>query len=437
MEVLRFIVIAALGALAAMLANKQIAVFNDGFRPILPEYLEGRMDRKSLAATSFAISFGLVVGFGLPVSIAAAIILIHSILLATDIIGTFCPKGLKGLIAAGVIGALYGVGLLVGLEAIINAFALLPINFLDPLGQVATPIIVAFAIFPAIAAGMQFGFKKGLITAGITLLVRQIAQMFLVFELSGGARISLNRDGMAMLAGMVVLIIFAIRDKEGGGTATADLAEYFQEKVKRIRKNIVLLSVMGGLVSAATSLAMVAGDPVSLNLLAEGNTIDAALMAFARAIGFVPLVATTAIATGVYAPAGMTFVFVIGLLFAGGGAVSPLLAFILGGICMALEVLLLNVIAKALDKFPGVRRCSDNIRTSMGKVLEVALLVGGMMAAQAMAPGLGIIIVVAVYCLNKLTRKPLVDMAVGPIGAIATGILINILAIIRLYPMPG
>jgi len=437
MEVLRFIVIAALGALAAMLANKQIAVFNDGFRPILPEYLEGRMDRKSLAATSFAISFGLVVGFGLPVSIAAAIILIHSILLATDIIGTFCPKGLKGLIAAGVIGAVYGVGLLVGLEAIINAFALLPINFLDPLGQVATPIIVAFAIFPAIAAGMQFGFKKGLITVGITLLVRQIAQMFLVFELAGGARISLNRDGMAMLAGMVVLIIFAIRDKEGGGTATAELAEYFQEKVKRIRKNIILLSVMGGLVSAATSLAMVAGDPISLNLLAEGNNIDAALMAFARAIGFVPLVATTAIATGVYAPAGMTFVFVIGLLFAGGGAVSPLLAFILGGICMALEVLLLNVIAKALDKFPGVRRCSDNIRTSMGKVLEIALLVGGMMAAQAMAPGLGIIIVVAVFLLNKITRKPLVDMAVGPIGAIATGILINILALIRLYPMPG
>jgi hypothetical protein len=438
MEFLTYIVIAALGALAAILANRGIAVFNDGFRPVMPEYFEGRMDRKSLAATSFAISFGLVVGFGLPVSIAAAIILIHSILLTTDIIGVFCPHSKIGLIVSGVLGGLYGVLLLVGLQFIIDAIDLLPINFLGPLGQVATPIIVAFATFPAVAAGMQFGFKKGLITAAATLLVRQITQMFLVFTLDGGATIALNPDGMAMLTGMLVLIFFAIRDKEGSDdTSNQQLAEFFQEKVKRIRKNIPLIAVMGGLVSAATSLAMVAGDPISLNLLAEGSNVEAAMVAFARAIGFIPLVATTAIATGVYAPAGMTFVFVIGLLFAGGGAVSPLLAFILGAAVITIEVLLLTVIAKALDKFPGVRRCSDNIRTAMGRVLEIALLVGGMMAAHAMAPGFGLLIVVAVYCFNKITRKPMVDMAVGPVGAILTGVLINILAVLRLFPMPS
>ena len=437
MEFLTYIVIAALGALAAILANRGIAVFNDGFRPVMPEYFEGRMDRKSLAATSFAISFGLVVGFGLPVSIAAAIILIHSILLTTDIIGVFCPHTKTGLILSGVIGGLYGILLLVGLQFIIDAIDLLPINFLGPLGQVATPIIVAFAAFPAVAAGLQFGFKKGLITAAITLLVRQITQMFLVFTLERGT-IALNPDGMAMLAGMIVLICFAINDKEGAGdTSNQQFAEFFQEKVKRIRKNIPLIAVMGGLVSAATSLSMVAGDPISLNLLAEGSNVDGAMVAFARAIGFIPLVATTAIATGVYAPAGMTFVFVIGLLFAGGGPISPLLAFILGAAVITIEVLLLTVIAKALDKFPGVRRCSDNIRTAMGRVLEVALLVGGMMAAHAMAPGLGLLIVVAVYCLNKVTRKPIVDMAVGPAGAILTGVLINILALLRLFPMPS
>ena len=69
--ILRYVIIAAVGALASILANQSIAVFNDGLRPVLPEYLEKRMDRKALAATSFAIGFGLVIGYGLPTSIAA------------------------------------------------------------------------------------------------------------------------------------------------------------------------------------------------------------------------------------------------------------------------------------------------------------------------------------------------------------------------------
>ena len=37
---MEYIVIAAIGALASILANKGIAVFNDGFRPIVPQYYE-------------------------------------------------------------------------------------------------------------------------------------------------------------------------------------------------------------------------------------------------------------------------------------------------------------------------------------------------------------------------------------------------------------
>lgn len=148
--ILRYVIIAAVGALASILANQSIAVFNDGLRPVLPEYLEKRMDRKALAATSFAIGFGLVIGYGLPTSIAASIILIHCILLTTDIIGTWCPDTKKGMIASGVIGAVYGVALLFGLQVIIDLFNLLPVNFLGSLGQVSAGITLAFAIFPAV-----------------------------------------------------------------------------------------------------------------------------------------------------------------------------------------------------------------------------------------------------------------------------------------------
>ena len=155
------------------------------------------------------------------------------------------------------------------------------------------------------------------------------------------------------------------------------------------------------------------------------------MTAFARSIGLIPLVATTAITTGVYAPAGMTFVFVTGLLIG-----NPILAFIAGAVVMAAELLLLDVIAKGMDKFPGLKKAGDNIRTAMTKVLEIALLIGGMLAAYALADKLGFFIVIGIYVLNKVSKKPIVDMAVGPVGAIAVGIIINILYLLKLYVPP-
>ncbi|WP_099314325.1 YhfT family protein [Clostridium paraputrificum] len=428
---MQYLVIALLGALSAILVNQGIAVFNDGFRAIVPEFLEGRMNRKALAATSFAISFGLVIGFGIPVSIAASIILVHSILLGTDIIGTFCPSGKKGIVLSGVVGAIYGIGIVYGLQFVVDLFAKLPVNFLEPLKMVGTPITVAFAVFPALVVAYQFGYKKGLITGIIALLVRQITVMYGTFKI-GENTIKLDQEGMALLAGMIIMIAFAMKEKPDENATKVDLTAIFAERVKRIKKNLPILAIMGGLISAATSLCLLAGDPISLNLLAEGKNVEAAMTAFARGIGFIPLVATTAISTGVYAPAGMTFVFVVGLLIS-----NPLIAFIAGAAVMAIEILLLDVLAKLMDKFPGVRKCGDNIRTAMSKVLEVALLVGGMMAAQAMAPGFGLFMVVGLYVLNKTSKKPIVDIAVGPVGAIGVGILINILYLIGLYQIPA
>ena len=56
-----------------------------------------------------------------------------------------------------------------------------------------------------------------------------------------------------------------------------------------------------------------------------------------------------------------------------------------------------------------------------------------MIAADAMAPGLGYLFVAGVYVLNKTAKKPLVDMAVGPVSAIALGIILNIFSLIGLY----
>ena len=429
---MKVFILAVLGALAAILANRGIAVFNDGLRPILPEFLEGRMNRKALAATSFAMSFGLVVGFGIPISIAATIILIHSVLLATDIIGTWCPDGMKGTVLAGIFGGLWGGGIAVGLEFIVDLCKLLPVNFLSSLRLVGAPVVAVFCAFPALTVAYQYGFKKGGLTFLVTFLVRQLVQYHGTFRLES-ANIALNPEGMALLIGMILMIFYATRKRGGeNDTSNTTLVALFSERVKRIRSNVLLLAVMGGLVAAAVSLTIIAGDPISLQLIAEGKLTEAALTVVARGLGFIPLVATTAIATGVYSPIGMTFIFALGIVLTG----KPVLAFVAGGACILAEVFLLDVLARAMDKFPGMRACADNIRTAMTKILEVALFVGGMLAANNIAPEFGFLVVTGLYILNQTAKKPLVSMAVGPIGAIIVGLLVNILYALELYFPP-
>ncbi|CAM4302887.1 YhfT family protein [Erysipelothrix aquatica] len=428
---MEYIIIMAIGALASILANKGIAVFNDGFRPVVPQYFEGKISRKELAATSFAISFGLVVGFGIPTSIAASIILIHSILLATDIIGTIFKDDLTGLILSGVVGAIYGAAILGGLQFVVDLFAAMPFNFLTALGSVSAPVTVAFAVFPAVAIAMQHGFKKGMITGIITVLVWFVVKKFGIFTL-GGAKVALNAEGISMLVGTILMVVFATQNKQDSSTSNQDLTNVFSGQVARIQKNWWILGIMGGLIAAGTSLLIIAGDPTSLALMSEGQMTSAAMAAFARAIGFVPLVFTTGIVTGVYGPAGATFVFVVGIALHG----NPLLAFVVGAAVMVLEVFLINIFAKAMDKFPGVREMGEHIRTAMSRVLEVALLVGGVIAADKMAAGIGSLFVIGFYLLNKQSKKPIVDLAVGPVAAIIFGILLNILLLIGLWALP-
>ncbi len=428
LDIIQLVVVGALGALAAILSNTGIAVFNDGLRPVMPEYLDGVISKKELAATSFAVSFGLVIGFGIPVSIGASIILVHSLLLMTDIIGTWTPDGKKGMIIAGVIGAVYGIALTLGLQAVVDLFAMLPVDVLGALGAVGAPIVIGFAVFPAVAVAYQHGFNKGAITLATSTLVLFIVKRFGTFQLNEQTSFTLSAEGMALLVGMIFMLIFAVQVK-GESEDNQNLVSIFVERVTRIKKNWIILSIVGGLVASATSLTIIAGDPISLNLLSEGKFGEAALAAFARGIGFIPLVFSTAIVTGVYSPAGTTFVYVAGILLHG----NPIFAFLAGAAIMFVEVNLLNAAAKGLDRFPGVRDMGEHIRTAMNRVLEIALLVGGAMASEQIAPGIGFFWVFGAYLMNRTAKKPLVDMAVGPVAAIALGIIVNILYVLGLF----
>jgi hypothetical protein len=92
-----------------------------------------------------------------------------------------------------------------------------------------------------------------------------------------------------------------------------------------------------------------------------------------------------------------------------------------------------------LEKFPSIREASDNIRTSMNNVLEIALLVGSAMAVLNMNPPgvqgqnwLAFAIFASLYMINETLGRPIIRLASSPLAAIITGILVNIFYLIHL-----
>lgn len=429
---LEALLLIGLGMVTAVMANLGITVFNDGLRPIVPENLEGRMSRKELGVTAFAMSFGLVIGYGIPISISGSILLIHSILLGTDIIGLTFKRGKLSTVAAGVIGGAYGAGIYFGLQAVVKAFEMLPLNFIDGFNKIGEPVVVSFMVFPALAIALQFSVKKGIVAFVAAALARQLVVFSNTKQLIqiDGTPVTLSPEGIALVVGMAFLLGFAMKEKSEDQNLSM-LASMFTDRVARIKKFSWIVMISGGLTAAATNLLLIAGDPISLSLLADGKISEGGIAALAKAIGFLPLIASTAIATGVFGPVGFTFVFGIGIF-----SPNPLVAALLGAVMIFLEIRLLARLAKFLDRYPGIRTSGETIRTAMTRVLEVALLIGGANAANAIVPGLGYFGIAGFYLLNEAAGRPIVRMAVGPVGAIAVGILGNILVLLGLYTPP-
>ncbi|WP_286209737.1 YhfT family protein [Dubosiella newyorkensis] len=433
-----YIIAALIGAMSAVLANRNIAVYNDGFRPVYTEYLNGNMDRKTLATTSFAVSIGLVIGFAFTNSIAMGIVIIHTYLLMGDIIGTWFPDNKKGLILSAIVGALWGIAVVTFMSSIQAFFAMFPVNFLPQLAGVADYVVATFAVFPALVVAYQNGVKKGIITAIVTLVGYMLVARFGVFQI-GDFTLALNAPGMAMLIGTIVMIVFAVKTKTDA--QGADLTNIFSANIDVIKKNWFYFAIMGGLLACAASQCYLTTDVISGPLALKGSFAEAAFVAMVRAIGYIPLVYTTAIVTGVFSPAGSYFSIAGGLFVAAMGLsmpMEPIVAFLVGALIMGLEIILLGTIGSLLDKFPALRELGDHIRDAMSKILELALLVGGFTSSFAIMNEVGLgslgpMAVMIIWMLNKSAKKPmLIPLAVGPVVAILLGIVANLIKILGL-----
>ncbi|UJF17033.1 YhfT family protein [Vibrio sp. SS-MA-C1-2] len=431
MDMMNIALIACLCAMTALIANMSAAVFHDGIRPILPQLIEGNMTRRDAGSVAFGLSIGFVASVGISFTLSTGLLNPWLLFLPTDIIGVMAGSRIIAVIGGGI----WGVLVVTSLAAVNAVLTGLPIDALGALGELGTPVMSAFALFPLLAIYYQFGWKSGAIAAIVILISR-----LLIIKYT-----SIYPESIQIFVGMMMLVGIAIRkdmqDKANGINPPdmSGMRSLFEERTKRIFKNMPFLAVTGALISAAAASGIFAGSEVSIYALADVYKMtdpaaqqeamnQVALSEFMRGLGFIPLIATTALATGVYGVVGFTFVFVVGYL-------SPNIpvAAVLGGITICLEIFLLRGIGRFLEQFPSIRNASDNIRNSMNTLMEFALLIGGVLAVMKMGATTGFTIFTLLYYLNEVMGRPVLKIASPAVAAIFTGVILNILYFLGLF----
>ncbi|OKI06754.1 permease [Streptomyces sp. CB02923] len=444
--------VVALCALTAFLSHLALAVFNDGVRPFMLDFIQGRTTRSATTAVSFGLSAGFIFGLGAPMALSSGVLNPWLVFLPTDVLGILAPK--KWL--APLFGGAWGAVVVFGLNGANDLAHDLPVDFLTALQQMATPILFLFTLFPVLAITKQFGRLRGAL-AGVVELALVVLTMKMWPDVFAGAP--------AMAVGVLLLIGYAVaRDVRqrraervaagvvpsargkapgapttGGASEDVDpedvdpLASLFGASAARLRRHLPLFMVLGAGVCLLAQLHVFGGGEATSFLIAKGQYAEAAQVDFYRALGFIPLIATTALASGSYGIVGFTLVYPIGYLLP-----SPWLAVVCGALVFAAEVLALSWIGKLLGGLPSVRDSSEHLRGAIGDTLQLAILFGSLMAAEAMGGGLGILIAGGLYLFNEAVGRVVVRMAAAPAAVVVTGIALNLLHWLHLFtPVKG
>nr|WP_206322804.1 YhfT family protein [Streptomyces sp. HNM0575] len=443
-------------ALTALISHLALAVFNDGVRPFMLDFIQGRSTRSATTAVSFGLSAGFIFGLGAPMALSTGVLNPWLLFLPTDVLGLLSPK--KWL--APLLGGAWGALVVFGLGGANKVAHELPVDFLTAMQQMATPILFLFTLFPVLAISRQFGRLRGAI-AGVVELALVILTMKLWPDVFAGAP--------AMAVGVVMLVGLAtakdVRQRraeraeeaeqaqqaggdgqsgEGGRTGAGagagggkDVSEaeledpmrsLFSASATRLRRHLPLFMVLGAGVCLLAQMHVFGGGEATSFLIAKSDYSGAAQVDFYRVFGFIPLIATTALASGAYAIAGFTFVYPIGYLLP-----SPWLALLAGAAVFAVEVLALSWIGRMLGRLPSVRDSSEHLRNAISESLWLAILFGSLLAANTMGGGLGILIVGGLYLFNEATGRVVVRMAAAPAAVLVGGVLLNLLYWLDLF----
>jgi hypothetical protein len=343
-----------------------------------------------------------VVAYALPFALASGIIIIHMIMLGTDVIGVRCRRNAEA-IAGGFAWGLFVVG---AVDLFVKGVQHLP---LDTTGRdlLWTPLVYSLPLLGAAAAAHAHGFRAGVVATLATAAIWGAA--YAVWDAADPDSATTFGSGLiAFGAVLVVLVVVAFRERAEDET---DLA-FFDDNIRRIRGNWAFLLPIAALIAITASSGWVGGEPVQVALMSSGHLEGAAAVAVFSSIGFVPLQGMTGLVSGVWNQHGYPDWF----LGAGYLTGNPVIAAVAGAALMAVELLTLRRVAWVLTARPGVTSLGSAAREALEIVPTLAMLAGGVLAATAVAGPIGAFAVIGVQLLNDRRGRPIMPMAAPVIG---------------------
>ena len=285
---IQIIVVACLTGMTSLLAHRSAAVFHDGIRPILPQLIEGYMNRREAGSIAFGLSIGFVASVGISFTLKNGLLNAWLLFLPTDILGVLA---INSLMAFG-LGAIWGILILTCLLPVNQLLTALPVDVLGSLGELSSPVVSAFALFPLVAIFYQFGWKQSLIAAVVVLMTRVVVVRYSPH---------LNPESIEIFIGMVMLLGIAIthdlRHRDENDIDASGMS-VFEERTSRIIKNLPYIAIVGALIAAVASMKIFAGSEVSIFTLEKAYSAgvtpeqsqtlinQAALAEFMRGLGF-------------------------------------------------------------------------------------------------------------------------------------------------------
>ena len=399
----KVLTLGVLAALAALAANRSVAIYHDGVRTSIRDLWTGEQTRRQMARYAYGISFMFVVAYALPFTLLTGVLVMHIVLLGADVIGV----GARTVLAATMSAFLYG-----GLCAYV---ADLTTAALSSLPRVASdvhllwqPLTYAVVFLPAVAAGHQFGRRHGLIFAVATAMLWISANALINGEpLSGAMPGGLIAASLSTIA--VLVVAWRVPTD-----STPDL-DYFDDKITRIRRHWPYLLPGAALIAFAGHRGWLAGDPLQVAMLATDQAWAAAFVAVFTVVGMFPVQGMTGLVSGVWNEDG----YPDWSLAVGYVSPNPVVAAFAGVGVMAFELASLRRVAHVLTRRPGITGLGHAARDALDTVGEVGILAGAVLAAAATAGPFAAGVVIAAQAFNEAQRRPIMPVAVPVFAYVA------------------
>lgn len=412
---LRAAALAFIGALAAVVINRGLSAYHDGLRPLLPEFRRNELGHVELGKKAYDISIGFAVYYGVPFALVTGVMVSHVLFLGADVIGV----RFRSPALAAFLGAAYGaIGTLV-LDATVRALAALPVDIVSQLPLLVAPLGYLLGAMPVVAVAHQYGLGRALPGLALVVLTRYASAALDTDRLLPGV----SPDGWALAAGSIYMLALALQRAEPGAPAEVDL---FSDNIRHLRRGLPYLILVGAIAAAAAQQGWLAGEPATTLLVGVDRLGDAALVGIFAAVGFAPQVVGSSVVSGAHATQG----YPEWVLSAGYLSPSPAAAGLAGGAMLASEILGVPRWLRLLGRHPDLRELGASVRESLNAVTELASLIGGFLAAQAILPGYGALLIGGVHLLNEATGRRVMRVAVGPMGALAAGLIANVVAVV-------